>query len=260
MNLTDYHIHTVFSDGENTPEETVLAAIEKGLTEIGFSDHSYMPPKYGVDYSMREGGEEKYKAQIARLKEKYKGKIKILCGIEQDYYSHHPAEGFDYIIGSVHFILNDGGFFPVDESARDTIDALKFFGNDIYTFTEEYYKLVADVVNKTNCDIIGHFDLVSKFNGQTPLFDEQNERYRRAWQSAADALLKTGKPFEINTGAMAAGLKKNAYPNDEIIEYIKSRGGKFILAGDSHKKENLCFAFQKYKSFINADITLDLKG
>ena len=39
--LCDYHVHTTFSDGKNTPEEIVLAAREKGLKEIGFSDHSY---------------------------------------------------------------------------------------------------------------------------------------------------------------------------------------------------------------------------
>ena len=39
IGLVDYHMHTVLSDGQNDHEEMVLAAIEKGLDEIGFTDH-----------------------------------------------------------------------------------------------------------------------------------------------------------------------------------------------------------------------------
>ncbi|MBO7361393.1 MAG: hypothetical protein J6V48_09730, partial [Clostridia bacterium] len=39
----DFHLHSLFSDGKNSPEEVVLAAIGKGMTAIGFSDHSWTP-------------------------------------------------------------------------------------------------------------------------------------------------------------------------------------------------------------------------
>ena len=246
MCFRDYHVHTTFSDGENTPEEAVLAAIKLGMSEIGFSDHSYISRPYGTVYWMSKSGEEEYKKEIARLKAKYKDRIKILCGIEQDYCSDHPAEGFDYIIGSVHFIETEDGFFPVDESESDTLAALKCFDGDIYSFTEEYYKRVANVVEKTKCDIIGHFDLVSKFNERAHLFDEQNPRYKKAWRAAADALIKTGKPFEINMGGIISGIKTSPYPSGEIYDHIKKRGGKFILSSDAHAKKHLCFNFEKY--------------
>ena len=41
MMLSDFHVHTTFSDGKHTPEEMILSAVEKGMTAIGFSDHSY---------------------------------------------------------------------------------------------------------------------------------------------------------------------------------------------------------------------------
>ena len=59
------------------------------------------------------------------------------------------------------------------------------FGGDIYTFAEEYYKRLARVVEKTNCDIIAHFDLVSKYNEVSNLFDENHPRYVKAWRAAA---------------------------------------------------------------------------
>ena len=37
----DLHVHTTYCDGKNTPEEMVLAAIDKGLVRLGFSGHAY---------------------------------------------------------------------------------------------------------------------------------------------------------------------------------------------------------------------------
>ena len=245
MRLKDYHVHSVFSDGADTPEQIVLTAIEKGMTEIGFSDHSYISYPCDIVYWLNKESEPVYKAEISRLKEKYKDKIKILCGIEQDYYSDHNACGYDYIIGSVHFIKTDSVLIAVDHDEEYLLDNLRHFDGDIYLFAEKYYKLVENVVTKTKCDIIGHFDLVSKYNERSFLFDENHPRYITAWKTAADKLIKTGKPFEINTGAIARGIKKHPYPSMEIIRYIKNKGGKFILSSDAHSKENLCYNFEK---------------
>ncbi len=40
MELCDKHVHTIFSDGKNTPEEVVLEAIARKMEVLGFSDHS----------------------------------------------------------------------------------------------------------------------------------------------------------------------------------------------------------------------------
>ena len=72
-------------------------------------------------------------------------------------------------------------------------------------------------------------------------------RYVKAWQSAADTLLKTGKPFEINTGAMSRGYRTEPYPARDIREYIRRHGGKLILSSDSHMKDTIIFRFEDYK-------------
>lgn len=248
MQKRDLHIHTTFSDGVDTPEDCVIAAINAGFDEIGFSDHSYISYPSDIVYWKGAEYEPLYKAEITRLKAKYKGKINILCGIEQDYYSDHPAKGYDYIIGAVHFIKSGKAFVGVDEPADYTLQNLKYFDGDIYTFAEEYYKREALVVEKTNCDIIAHFDLVSKYNEVSNLFDVAHPRYENAWQYAADKLLKTGKPFEINTGAIAKGLTTLPYPSKDIIEYLRNHGAKFILSSDAHKKENIGYMFDIFDS------------
>ncbi|MBO4468248.1 MAG: histidinol-phosphatase [Clostridia bacterium] len=244
MQKKDLHIHTAFSDGSNTPEECVIAAIEKGLQTVGISDHSYIDDTTYEPYWLKKDAEQDYKRTVTALKEKYKDKIEVLLGIEQDYYSFAPASGYDYIIGSVHFLRTDDGFFAIDENLEDMRSHIEFFDNDIYNFVDLYYGTVADVVNKTNCDIIGHFDLITKFNGENLLFDEKNERYIAAYKKAANALIETGKPFEINTSALYRGLKKEPYPSYAVIDYLKSLGAKFILSSDAHKKENIARSFE----------------
>ncbi len=244
----DLHVHTTYSDGENTPEEMVVAAIKKSLKAIGFSDHSYTP--FDRQYCMKKDDIENYAREISFLKEKYREKIKILLGIELDFYSDLPKAQFDYVIGSVHYLKKDGVYIPIDESPEILKSACQeHFGGDIYKLTQEYYNTVSQICNKTGADIIGHFDLISKFNKDGQLFDESDPRYITSYISAADILLKSNKPFEINTGAISRGYKDQPYPSKQIIEYILSRGGRFILSSDSHSADTLCCGFSEYESF-----------
>ena len=240
--LYDYHVHTNLTDGEGTPEEVVLSAIEKGLYTLGFSEHSYtfFDTRYCLpaDYSA-------YREEISRLRMKYRDSIRILCGIEQDYFGHTPTCGFDYVIGSVHYVYKDGAYHPLDDD-RETLKAIidDHFGGDALSLAESYFASVGDVVKKTSCDIIGHLDLITKFDEPDPLFDASHPRYVKAWQTAVDALLPYGKPFEINYGAITRGWRKTPYPAPDIVAYIKDRGGRFIYSSDSHSPENVA-------SFLN---------
>ena len=245
-NLCDYHVHTTFSDGKNTPEEVIKAAIEKGMAEIGISDHSYTD--FDESYCIKRDKIEEYKQEIARLKAKYQGKIKILCGIEQDFYSEESTKDYDYVIGSVHYVKVGGKFYSVDESA-EIFGAIgrDVFGGDYIAFAEEYFNTVSKLSERKDIDIIGHFDLITKFNENNRYFDENNARYVAAWQKAADKLLSTNKPFEINMGAISRGYKTEPYPSAAIRTYIKDKGGKFILSSDSHSAENICYYFDKIK-------------
>ena len=246
MITEDLHVHTTFCDGANTPREMVEAALRKGLKRIGFSGHSHTA--IDESYCMAFGAEE-YRREIARLKEEYRGKIDVLCGVEQDYYSDDTTDGYDFVIGSVHYIKAGETYIPVDDTAEKLSEGAELFNGDVYALVEAYYATVADVVNKTNCDIIGHFDLITKFSERTPLFNTSHPRYVAAWQSAADALLRTGKVFEINTGAISRGYRTSPYPSAEICRYLASRGAVFRLSGDSHRADTLCFDFDQWGNF-----------
>ena len=242
MTLEDFHVHSTFSDGKNTPEEIVEAALAMGMTRLGISDHSYT--SFDLEPCVPKEKLAERRRVLAELKEKYRGRIELFCGIEQELYSDLHAEGYDYVIGSAHYLLLDGGYYSVDdtpERLRETAE--RFFDGDMYALAEECFRTVSQVVERTNCDIIGHFDLISKFNEKQPMFDPAHPRYVAAWQAAANALLRSGRPFEINTGAMSRGWRTSPYPAQDILVYLRDRGAKFLLSSDSHSAETLCFDF-----------------
>ncbi len=147
-------------------------------------------------------------------------------------------------------------------------EANKYYGGDMAAMAADYYKQVGNIVKKTECDIIGHFDLVTKFNETLPvqIVGTADPRYMTAWMDAVDRIFedtaelrKSGKPnrletlglieagdkpvFEVNTGAMAKGYRTTPYPAADQMKYIKNKGGILILSSDSHSTDKICYAF-----------------
>ena len=112
--FSNFHTHTILCDGKDRPEELVLEALRLGCPAIGFSGHSYAP--YDEAYCMSPAQTETYKEELCRLREEYAGRIRIYMGIEQDLYSTSPTAGYDYVIGSVHYLYRDGVYLPIDAS------------------------------------------------------------------------------------------------------------------------------------------------
>lgn len=250
MITKDLHMHTAYCDGKDTPEDMVLSAVDKGLDTVGISGHSYT--FFDESYCMQKEDIPRYIAELRYLRAKYLDRIHVLCGVEQDYYSDYPTDEFDYIIGSVHYIKVGDEYIPVDESVEILRAAVqKHFDGDVYALCELYFDTVADVVEKTRCDIIGHFDLISKFIEREPLFDTEHPRYVKAWKAAVDRLVTYDVPFEINTGAISRGYRTQPYPDEEMIAYIKAKGGRLILSSDAHSKENIAYKFEEYEPLIN---------
>ena len=241
MIKSNFHTHSVYCDGADTPEETVIEAIRKGFIVLGFSGHSFF--EKDKEYCMDEKAASEYRRTINMLKEKYKSDIRILCGVEQDYYSTTPVSIYDYVIGSVHNIYKDGKYLAVDAKPEELINNLDtYYGGSFDAFAEDYFKIAADVVNKTNADIIGHFDLILKYSeniGYTP-----SKRFFKAAEEAIDILVKFKRPFEINTGGMVSGARSVPYPSSEILEIIKSKGGTIVFSSDCHDKTKLDSGFE----------------
>lgn len=249
MTPSNYHTHTNFCDGKNSPEEIVIEAIRQGCTELGFSGHSHT--YFDESYCMTQAGTQAYITVIRELQKKYCGKIRIHLGIEQDYYSTAPTCEYDYVIGSVHYVKKDGCFLPVDESKDIQLENVRrFYNGDFYGFIEDYYETVADVYNKTRCQIIGHFDLIKKFNDSHDLFDPQHPRYQAAVNKALAVLKASSAVLEVNTGGIARGYINEPYPAASILDQWLKAGKDIMFASDCHNAEQLLFGYDIYKRYI----------
>jgi len=108
--ITDYHIHTNYSDGTAEPEEYISTAIKKGFKEIGFSEHLNLF-RTDLTWCIDMQKVPDYISHISSLKNQLDN-IKIKTGFEIDYYPGKEKEindiisslNIDYAIGSIHFI------------------------------------------------------------------------------------------------------------------------------------------------------------
>lgn len=248
----DFHVHSTYCDGKSTLRETVVEALYRNLPALGFSGHGYTP--FPSSYCMTKAGQEAYKKEVRALAQEYRDRLPIFLGIEQDLLGGPlpDRDDYDYVIGSVHYWVRGSERFDVDgplDRVQETVDRL--FGGDFIAAAEEYYENVAKI-GILRPSVVGHFDLITKHNEGYRLFDEEDPRYVRAARRCIDALLPLGIPFEINTGAMSRGYRTSPYPAPHLREYILEKGGRFVINGDTHDAQNLCFAFDEWLPRLEA--------
>ena len=261
------HTHSKFSDGKNTAEEHILTAIQKGFTVLGFSEHCIHPLDpafyYDVDsnWHMLPANMDKYVSTISMLKKQYEDRITILLGFEADYFSS-PAIGFarpdkkayskyspDFIIGSVHFINTDWGFFSVDNKEEEVEKALRSFYSkangviDGKAVVCDYFEAERKMIKEGKFDIIGHPDLIRLRNGALNFFDENDRWYKDEIRLTAKAASKAGVIAEINTGAIARGLMNDIYPSEQFLDYLFEYKVPVCINSDAHKSEFLDASF-----------------
>ena len=248
MSLNNYHTHSRYVDGRDRPEDMVRQAIALGCEELGFSEHAYIPFD---SCGMTPERTEDYKREIRALKEKYAGRIRILLGVEQDYYSPLPTDDYEYVIGSVHYLYKDGRYLTVDHTREKQIRFVReYYGGDYYAFIEQYYAMVGEIYERTHCTIVGHFDLVTKFNEAGDLFDTAHPRYRRAALSALDRLCACPVIFEVNTGAIARGYRSKPYPEDFLLAELRRRKMPLLPSSDCHDRSYLLCGLEQLKEQI----------
>lgn len=251
MGYFNYHTHTNLCDGRNTPEEMVLAAIDLGFDTLGFSCHSQAPES--EFYAVRDI--DGYIDTINRLKDKYSDRIKILCGVERDIWAYPDEHEYDFALGAIHQLKIGGKFYITDLSpASFKAVADELYGGDGSRFAVEYMHQVKDVARVTGCDIIAHFDLISKFNGdgEGVFFDPRGEEYLAAAEEAIRENVKFCDIFEVNTGAIGRNWRKTPYPSPEMLDMIRAVGGRVTYGSDSHATDTLLVAFEEAEKLIKA--------
>ena len=247
----DLHMHTVFCDGANTPEEMVAEAVSRGMEAVGVCVHAHTP--FDERYCASPEGIREFLAEMRRLKNAYRGRIRVFIGIEHDQYADTELAEFDYVIASKHYLKLSGAYYPIDDSEEDFRMILDQLDGDFVRLAELYYEGLAESVLSAKTDIVGHLDLITKFNENGKLFDENDPRYLKPAFTLIDRLLPAGVVFEINTGAIARGCRTTPYPSQPLRKYIREHGGTLILSSDAHRKEDLMHGFEALSALADRD-------
>jgi histidinol-phosphatase (PHP family) len=231
--IVDYHIHTSLSDGNGLHEDYVKSAINKGVDELGFSDHFSILP---TEWNTNKSDISEMKEKIFKLKNNDELPVKIKFGAEIDYIPGKEKEikslidslPLDYVIGSVHFIGN----WNFDTSPK------QFEGKNIESLYNEYFNLLKKAVESGLYDIVGHADLIKKFNHRPE--KKPVELYERVIES----IKKHDVVVEINTNGKNKPCKE-FYPDQAFTELCKQYEIPVIISSDAHKPEQVKQYFEE---------------
>jgi histidinol-phosphatase (PHP family) len=249
MIFQNLHTHTWFDDGKNSPAQMAQAAVDAGLLSLGFSGHSPLP--YENDWSMTADSLAAYTAAVGQVQRAFAGRLAVYQGLEWDILSPLPEPGFDYIIGSIHH-LDLGSETPsVDESAALSRDILaRCFQGDSDAMAEAYFAQYKALAQTPQVDIVGHFDLLCKFDEPAPLFPAQSPRFQEAALAALELLCRADKLFEVNTGAMSRGYRTSPYPSVPLLRALQAHHARLVVTSDAHTAQGIAYAFPKVEELL----------
>ena len=236
--LTNYHTHTNFCDGKDSAEDVVKVAIEKGFSALGFSGHGFT--SFDQSYCMKSISD--YVTEVNRLKEKYKGKIQIYLGIEEDSFELVNRKDYDYVLGSSHYVKTHKGILPIDLSHEHFKALLEAFKGNHIELAKAYFESFVDYLLKRKPDIVGHFDLITKYDEKDGLVFLNDTSYNQLAEKYLLQALKCQCIFEVNTGAIARVYRTSPYPALNLLYLMSKNDAKIMINTDCHNKENLdCF-------------------
>jgi histidinol-phosphatase (PHP family) len=228
----DLHVHSTFScDAKDSMDAMCAAALEKGLTWLGFAEHlDYNPQDYGFGYY----NYAKYSDEMERLRDKYAGRLRILKGLEFGEPHQYPREfeqqlalDYDYILGSIHCVGSD---FVGDPNFRQDYS--------LETFFQTYYEEVRKALEFGGFDALAHLDFPKRYL-KKDWYDETT------MAALMELMVHKGIALEVNTSSLRKGLNECCPGIDKVNLYLKAGGKRLILGSDAHSGADIGSDFER---------------
>ncbi len=236
--MYNLHVHTVHShDGHNTVDEMCEAAIKKGLKGIAFTDHDDL-----LAFNERNIYESllALKEDVFKAKEKYKGKLTVLFGMElgEEYYEPELANklkevgGFDVILGSPHFFKESNNEHDICRSDIPTWQT-----NRLKDFLSKYISILTEMAKNLDFDVLAHITYPLRYINLRYKNEYDYTVHNSEFETLLKAIIDSGKSLELNTSNSDEGF---FMPDENILKIYKKLGGKMITLGaDSHRVEHI---------------------
>lgn len=242
--LMDCHTHTGFSpDGAGTVEQLCARAAKIQLSVLTVTEHVEMnrfftQPHYNVtprnEWEVFDHAavlEQSLEAVSVRKTEAAQQGVTLLCGMEMgqpnsDFglsESVGKDERLDFIIASLHELLDQPDFFCLDYQ-KESLDRL----------LELYFRQLYDICRWGKFDVLGHLTYPLRYiEGEAGLSVDLMP-FEEIIRACFRCLIDQGKGIELNT----SGLRQKygmTFPTPELLKIYREMGGEILTFGsDAH--------------------------
>jgi len=222
--------------------EVVEAAFARGFTTYGLSEHA---PRYQLEHLYPEESGltphslaetfRRYVEKALELRDSYAERLEILLGFETEALPVNDwakkmreireSAPFDYIVGSVHSIGDTWIDLNPETSERAALEnggweALRCL----------YFDRLAALVETLSPEVVGHVDLIRRFDGHAFEFSETAMRHA---ERALEAALSVGAAIEVNAAPYRRGFGP-VYPGPQVLRRAREMDVPVTLGDDSH--------------------------
>ncbi len=222
----DLHMHSNFSDGKNSLEEMIEAAIELGYDAIAITDHVWVTSDWVTEYAKR----------ISQLKETYRSQIMLLSGIEAKVTNlngnidAHPSffSMVDLVLGSMHRIPKSKGYYHLSNLRQSavkgsTIEPSSISKKSHNQIVDHWFQAFSNMLRNPHVDIVAH-PLAELKEFGIMLSDGQKEE-------VAKLLVESGKIIEFNV--------RHQVPDQVLLNFLVLHDVPLTISSDSHSVTDL---------------------
>ena len=250
MILIDCHTHTQYSvDSEADINLMLERACELNLAAYAVTDHcecnrwyaeehypnvnTYRYFNFGKDF-------ENSVDAVTELKEKYDGRLNLLCGVEMGQATQETDiaeriisdKRLDFVIGSIHQIPDTEDFALLDYKALDE--------SNLYRLAETYMQEIYKLCKWGKMDVLGHLTYFLRYFHRHLGKEFDISCFDEIVEASFRELITKGKGIEINTSGLRNVNFKETYPSLKYVKMFRSLGGEIITIGsDAHMVEDL---------------------
>ena len=235
VSITDYHVHSNYSDGRFL-WSMVRAAADAGFDAIGLADHCNVSEREAMRRARARMGfnldstYERRRTGIDSIADRFD--LDVYDAVEMDYDPRDEAAieaflataGFDYAVGSVHYLedvnVHAEGYFGSkgEDERRELVD--------------RYVDKLVALVDSELFEIAAHPDLLERNPAFRGLLS--HEHYDRL----ADAFSRSRTVPEINAGRVLDDYG-DFHPSVAFLEVLLEHGVDVTLGTDSHTPDEL---------------------
>lgn len=259
MIYSNFHTHSLYSDGKAEMRAYCDKALELGFHSLGFSDHA--PVLFVNSFSIPIENLQAYFINIESLKKEYQGRLMLYTSLEADYipdqsydFNFFRAQGkLDYIIGSIHLVQNtktqrrwfiDGGEQEIWDMGLDEI-----FEGAVRKGVTAFYEQTLEMIEVQRPEVIGHLDKI-KMHNKERLFSTKDQWYQGLTDACLHQMKKQGTVLEINTRGLYKGRSDELFPSIDIAKKAQRMGIPLLLSSDAHQPNELNGAFASTLAFL----------